>query len=111
MKSTTKAKKKRPAKTRVVRQKNPSKLRGLLPTPPEVAEFVAKEVKRLPMTEAAKRRLIDSQNLQYYFSGEMIASRYTPAGVEVLAAGADEVGELIRRVTPEERQTFTVEWP
>jgi hypothetical protein len=110
-KSAAKSGKKRPARPRVVRQKKPPKLRGLLPTPPEVAKYVADTEKRLPMTPEARQRMIDNLNLQYYYSGELLATRYTPKGVEVLAVGLDEVSDLIDRVTPEERQTFTVEQP
>ena len=76
----------------------PSPLRGLLPTPPEIAELVAREVDRLPMTTEARQRITHDWTLQYYFGGHEVAYRKTPKGVQVLAAGLEEIGQLLRRL-------------
>src|SRR5947209_6840454 len=82
----------------VVEPSSPSPLRGILPTPPEVEKLVAREVARLPMTDAARQRVTDGFNLQYYFGGHDIAYRETDQGVEVLAVGLDEIGRLLRKL-------------
>jgi hypothetical protein len=82
----------------------PSPLRGLLPTPPEVAQLVAREVKRLPMTEEARQRITNDWTLQYYFGGHEIAYRKTLQGVEVLAAGLEEIGALLRKLAASQQK-------
>jgi hypothetical protein len=80
--------------------------RGLLPTPPEVETIVAREVKKFPptiMTAEAKQRLTDDLNLQYYFEGKEVLYRPTERGAEVLAVGLREIGEVIQKLSPEER--------
>jgi hypothetical protein len=76
----------------------PSPLRGLLPPPPEVAELVAREVKERPMTDEARQHVMKEFTLQYYFGGHDIAYRVTPQGVEVLAAGHEEIYTLLREL-------------
>jgi hypothetical protein len=83
---------------------------GLIPTPPEVEASVAREEARLLKergiipTPEARQRMVDSLALQYYFDGIDIAYRRTPHGVEVVAVGLEEVGELIRTTTQEQRE-------
>ena len=86
---------------------------GLLPIPPEVEAVVAREEARLlkdhgiTPTPEAKQRMLDSLTLQYYFDGIDIAYRSTTQGVEVVAVGLDEVGELVR-TTPQEQRANLV---
>jgi hypothetical protein len=75
----------------------PSPLRGLMPTPPEVAELMARIERERPMSDAARQRQMDWFNEQYYFGGNWIAYRHTPKGEEVLAVGWDEIGRLERK--------------
>jgi hypothetical protein len=89
----------------------PSPIRGLLPVPPEVAKFVAREVKRLPMSDAARQRLTNTVTLQYYFGGHVVACRATPQGIEVLAAGLDEIGRFFKKVPHEQRQGVFIDHP
>jgi hypothetical protein len=83
---------------------------GLIPIPPEVEALVAREEARLSKehgiipTPEARQRLVDSLTLQYYFDGIDIAYRRTPQGVEVVAVGLEEVGELIRTTPQEQRE-------
>jgi hypothetical protein len=85
------------------------KPRGLLPVPGEVKEIIAKEEARLLKehgivpTPEARQRMIDSFTLQYYFDGIDIAYRHTTHGVEVVAVGLEEVGELIRSSPQDQR--------
>jgi hypothetical protein len=86
---------------------------GLLPIPPEVEAVVAREEARLlkdhgiTPTPEARQRMLDSLTLQYYFDGIDIAYRRTTQGVEVVAVGLDEVGELVR-TTPQEQRADLV---
>jgi hypothetical protein len=83
---------------------------GLIPIPPEVETIVAREEARLLKehgiipTAEARQRLADSLTLQYYFDGIDIAYRRTPRGIEVVAVGLEEVGELIRTTPQEHRE-------
>jgi hypothetical protein len=88
--------------------------RGLLPVPPEVEQDVAREVARIEgehgftLTSEAKQRMTNSLTLQHYYENQTIAYRQTPQGVEVLAVGDQEIGELVRRRGTEDRRDFTV---
>jgi hypothetical protein len=83
---------------------------GLIPIPPEVEAVVAREEQRLlkehgiTPTPEARQRMVDSLTLQYYFDGIDIAYRRTPQGVEVVAVGLEEVGELIRTTPQTQRE-------
>ena len=83
---------------------------GLIPIPPEVEAVVVREELRLlkehgiTPTPEARQRMVDSLTLQYYFDGIDIAYRRTPQGVEVVAIGLEEVGELIRTTPQEQRE-------
>jgi hypothetical protein len=111
MKSKVQAKKKRPTKPREVRPKQPPKLRGLLPIPEAVAEFVEKEAKRLPMTAEFKKQWTDNLTLDYSFDGEVVLARFTPAGVEVLAVGYKEWDEFVKHRKPTEPSDYVVTHP
>jgi hypothetical protein len=86
---------------------------GLLPIPPQVEAVVAREEARLlkdhgiTPTPEARQRMLDSVTLQYYFDGIDIAYRRTAQGVEVVAVGLDDVGELVR-TTPQEQRADLV---
>jgi hypothetical protein len=87
--------------------KPPSKLRGILPTPPEVAALMDEWLKDRPATPAARQRIVDDLKLQYYFGGHMVAGRLTEHGVEVLAVGSNAVARLFRkRMTTAEREAL-----
>ncbi len=88
----------------------PSQLRGHLPVPTEVGQFVAREVAERPMSDAARQRLVEGLTLQYYFGGHDIAYRASARGPEVLAVG-DEIGPLLRQLGPAERQAVIVAHP
>lgn len=81
------------------------KPRGLLPVPPEVAETVAREESRLAsehgfaVTAETRRRMLNQQTLDHYYRDHWISYRETPQGVEVLAVGVDEIGQLLRRLS------------
>jgi len=83
---------------------------GLIPIPPEVEAVVAREELRLlkehgiTPTPEARQRMVDSLTLQYYFDGIDIAYRRTSQGVEVVAVGLEEVGELIRTTPQTQRE-------
>jgi hypothetical protein len=85
------------------------KPRGLLPVPPEVAEWVAREEARflrehgLQITPEARQRMLDNETLHYYYDDAYIAYRRTPQGVEVLAVGWEEARG--RRLTHQEKWT------
>lgn len=83
--------------------------RGFLPIPPEVAEHVGKETARvqkergLTLSEEARRRMLNQGTLDWFYRDQWVSYRETPQGVEVLAVGLEEVGELAGRLTEEER--------
>jgi hypothetical protein len=83
---------------------------GLIPVSSEVETIVAREEARLLKdhgiipTAEARQRMVDSLTLQCYFDGIDIAYRRTPQGVEVVAVGLEEVGELIRTTPREQRE-------
>lgn len=89
----------------------PSPLRGFLPTPPEVEEWVEQILKDRPAFPAARRRITDDVNMQYYFGGHPIAFRDTDQGKEVLAVGWQEIKRLKRkRLTDAERESIVIGW-
>jgi hypothetical protein len=78
--------------------------RGILPAPYDVeAEIVRQEAER-PMTPEYRKTLCDRLTLAHYFSDVEIAFRRTPQGIEVLAAGLNEIAEFRRTSTREERE-------
>ena len=80
------------------------KPRGLLPVPPEIAEEVAQEQVTYRFADSYARLIRDDRTLVYYYEGEMIAYRIIPAGVEVLAAGPEEVRKFLDEAPLEEQQ-------
>jgi hypothetical protein len=75
--------------------------RGLLPIPAEIQERVAQDQARLQpfYTDDYARLTLDDWTLAYYYEGETVAYRRTPQGVEVLAVGFPEIGDLLRPLT------------
>src|SRR5260370_18734749 len=80
------------------------RLRGLLPVPPEVEAEVEGQEAKYPMTPEYRKTLRDRLTLEHYFSDVEVAFRRTMDGIEVLAAGPDEIAEFRRTTTREERQ-------
>jgi hypothetical protein len=89
----------------------PSKLRGLLPTPPEIAEVVAQIERERPMSDMARVRITGQLTLQHYFGGEEVAYRLTEHGMEVWAVGIREIGRLFRETPPSKRPGVTIGYP
>ncbi len=75
------------------------KPRGLLPVPPEVADFVARDEAEFIRkhgtycTPEARQRILDNLVLNWYYDNAYIAYRRTPQGVEVLAVGWEEANK------------------
>lgn len=77
---------------------------GLLCVPPEVeAELRRQEAKHV-MTPEYRQTVRNRLTLAHFFSGVAVAFRRTPDGIEVVAAGLDEIAEFRRTGTPEKRQ-------
>jgi len=96
MTKAVKARKSRTTKPKARATRKP-KLLGLLPVPREVAEIVANETARLPMTKQARQRLENSLTLQYHCGGEWVICRESMRGVEVLAVGWEDVRRFTRK--------------
>jgi len=104
---------------RIIDEMNPRysgqlpKPRGLLPVPPEIAEEIARDqaAHQPYYTDEYAKMTCDDWTLRYYYEGEMVASRSTPEGVEVLAAGPEEVGRFLQETPPENRQGVMIEHP
>jgi hypothetical protein len=56
------------------------------------------------MTPEYRKTLRDRLTLAHYFSDVEVAFRRTPQGIEVLAAGLDEIAAFRRASTREERE-------
>jgi hypothetical protein len=82
----------------------------LLPAPPEVQKIAKRWFRQRPASASAQQRIIEGLKLQYYFGGWDIAYRRTEQGVEVLAVGP-EIGELFRRLSPDQQQGIVVGHP
>jgi hypothetical protein len=65
---------------------------------------IAKQETNHPMTPEYRKTLRDRLTLEHYFSDVEVAFRRTPAGIEVLAVGQDEIAEFRAASTPDERQ-------
>jgi hypothetical protein len=88
--------------------------RGLVPAPPEVVAHVAKIRSQFPpeiYTDEYAKLVLDDSTLAYYYAGQDVAYRSVPQGVEILAVGAEEIGELVKDKTQEEMLTFTIKEP
>jgi hypothetical protein len=85
---------------------NIPKPRGLLPVPPFVEEAIAEDRARMPQhfTEEYGQKCRNYMTLHWWYEGHYIAWRETPAGVEVLAVGWDEVWKLLDGYSPDERR-------
>jgi hypothetical protein len=78
--------------------------RGLLPVPPEVEAEVQRQEAKHPMTPEYRQKLRDRLTLAHYFSDVEVAFRRTPLGIDILAAGLNEIEAFRRTSTSEERQ-------
>ena len=78
--------------------------RGLLPVPPEVVAEVERQEAKHAMTPEYRKTLCDRLTLEHYFSDVEVAFRRTPEGIEVLAAGLDEIAEFRGITMREQRQ-------
>jgi hypothetical protein len=66
----------------------------LLRAPARVeAEIDRQEVER-PMSAEYRKILRDRLTLEYFFANGEVAFRRTPDGIEILAAGLDEIAQL-----------------
>jgi hypothetical protein len=79
-------------------------LRGLLPVPPDVEAEIERQQAAHAMTPEYRKMLRDRLTLEHYFSDVEVAFRRTPRGIEVVAAGLDEIAEFRAATAPEERQ-------
>jgi hypothetical protein len=86
------------------------KPRGLLPVPPRVAEFGARDEAECirkhgtGFSPEARQRILDNNVLNWYYDGSYVAYRRTPQGVEVLAVGSEEIDKFRREHPLEERR-------
>jgi hypothetical protein len=80
------------------------RLRGLLPVPPEVEAEASRQEATNPMTLEYRKALRDRLTLEHYFADVEVAFRRRPEGIEVLAAGLDEIAEFRRSSGRDERQ-------
>jgi len=88
--------------------------RGIVLPPPELMAQAAKVRTQFPpdvYTDAYAKKILDDWTLNYYFAGLDIAYRSVPEGIEVLAVGAEEIGELVKGKTQEELLTFSIKEP
>ena len=104
---------------RIIDESNPRyrgplpKPRGLLPVPPEIAEELAHvQASHEPgFSDEYARMTCDDWTLRYYYEGETVASRSTPAGVEVLAVGWEEVSRFFEQTPDAEQQGVMIRHP
>src|SRR5579862_735627 len=88
--------------------------RGIVLPPPEVVATVAAERAKFPpevYDDDYAKQTLDDWTLSWHYSGLDIASRSVPQGVEVLAAGIDEVGEYLKGKSEKVLLTFTTYQP
>jgi hypothetical protein len=89
----------------------------VLRAPQEVLDAVAREEAKFPpeiFTSQARKRITDDLTLQYYFErydGIDVAYRSVAEGIEVLAVGLKEVGELAKGMSQEELLTIQIKQP
>jgi hypothetical protein len=78
------------------------KPRGLLPVPSEIAGNVARMEAQLlrergiQITPEARRHALDYATLNWYFDNSEVIYRRTSEGIEVVAAGSEEVDQYIK---------------
>src|SRR5947207_8122549 len=84
---------------------NIPKPRGILPVPQWVEEAIAQDRAGMEQyyTEEYAQKCRNYMTLRYWYEGHYFAWRETPAGVEVLADGWDDVWKLLDGMTVEER--------
>ncbi len=76
------------------------KPRGLLPVPHELAELVARHEAECVRQHGsgyspeARQRILDTNVLNWYYDGSLVAYRRTPQGVEVRAVGSEEIDKF-----------------
>jgi hypothetical protein len=82
------------------------KPRGLLPVPAWVDEAIAQDRagREQYYTDEYAQKCRNLMTLRYWYEGHYIAWRETPAGVEVLAVGWEEVSKLLEENSPDERR-------
>ena len=104
---------------RIIDENNPRycgplpKPRGVLPVPPEIAEQVSREqgAQQPFYTDDYAKLTRDDWTLRYYYEGEEVACRSTPEGIEVLAAGPEEVRRYFQETPPEKRRGVIIRDP
>src|SRR5690242_13963491 len=87
---------------------------GLVRPPSEIVAQVAKDRAKFPpeiYDDTYAKRILDDWTLGYYYMGFDVAYRSVPDGVEVLAVGVEEIGELVKGKTQEELLTFIIKEP
>jgi hypothetical protein len=85
----------------------PSPLRGFVPTTPEIEELVIQTLDGRAAAESYKQLLRDNYKMMYYFGGHPVLYRQTDQGKEIVAAGTEEIGRVLRkRMSAAERETL-----
>ena len=90
------------------------KPRGLLAVPPEVAESLATREadllreRGIRISTEASRRALEYAMTNWYFDNTEIAYRRTPAGIDVLAVGSEEVSRFVRDHPLETRRDVVI---
>jgi hypothetical protein len=90
------------------------KPRGLIPVPPQVEEWVAREEARIEREHGfrvppeTRRWMLDNETLNYYYDDAYIAYRRTPQGVEVLAVGWEACRKYLKEHPTETRRDVVI---
>src|SRR5262245_24732085 len=79
-------------------------LRGILPVPRSVQAEIARQEAQRPISSAYRQTLLDRLTLEFYFRDVEVAFRRTDSGIEVLAAGLQEIAAFRQNTSPEQRQ-------
>jgi hypothetical protein len=66
---------------------------------------------KIELPPETRQWMLDNYTLQHYHSGREVACWRTGTGVIVLAAGAEEVNEVLNAITPEQRNNIVIEYP
>jgi hypothetical protein len=88
--------------------------RGFVEPPPVIREFVAQEQARAGSyyyPDSYAKLTLDDLTLAYYYLGIDVAYRSVPGGVEILAVGGDEIGQLADGMSQEELLTIEIKCP
>ena len=87
--------------------------RGLVRPPQPVLDVVARERARLApnYSDEFAKLTLDDLTLVWYYENLLVAYRSVPEGVEVLAVGGEEVGDLFDRTPPDQWQDVHVKQP